>query len=166
MALTAPTYRAGTATECITPSDPLWLAGYLVRKAPSRGTVSDLYASALALEDADGGRMVIASIDLIAITRTIADPVYDAVFKATGLPRERILLAATHTHYGPEFRPDKVPLFLIPPQYGAKVPQTAQRIAGALVRVIVAALNDLEPVHLFTSRTTAGFAHNRRRLGV
>src|SRR5438045_4360842 len=58
--------------------------------------------SALALEDAQGGRLVIASIDLIAVTKAIADPVYEAVQRTTGLSPERLILAATHTHYGPE----------------------------------------------------------------
>jgi neutral ceramidase len=160
------TWRAGTASEKITPDEPLWLAGYLVRKEPAKGTISDLYASALSLEDESGGRLVIVSVDLIAITRTIAEPVYDAVLRQLGLPRERLVLAATHTHYGPEFRPDKVPLFLIPQEYAAKVAETGRRITDAIVRVIVAAVNDLEPVRLFATRTLASFAHNRRRLGV
>src|SRR6478735_3126300 len=131
------TWRAGTASEKITPDEPLWLAGYLVRKEPAKGTISDLYASALSLEDESGGRLVIVSVDLIAITRTIAEPVYDAVLRQLGLPRERLVLAATHTHYGPEFRPDKVPLFLIPQEYAAKVAETGRRITDAIVRVIV-----------------------------
>src|SRR5437868_4871341 len=147
------TWRAGTAVERITPHEPLWLAGYLVRKEPAKGEISDLYAGALALEDETRGRLVIASVDLIAVTRAIADPVYDAIERQLGLPRDRVILAATHTHYGPEFRLDKVPLFLIPPEYAAKVTETARRIADAIVRVIVAAVNDLEPVRLFASRT-------------
>jgi neutral ceramidase len=160
------TWRVGTAAELITPDEPLWLAGYLVRKEPARGTISDLFASALAIEDERGGRLVIMSVDLIAITKTIAEPVYAAVQRQLGLPRERLVLAATHTHYGPEFRPDKVPLFLIPPEHAAKVPETGRWIVDAIVGVIVTAVNDLEPVRLFAGRTTASFAHNRRRLGV
>lgn len=160
------TYRAGTATERVTPNEPLWLAGYAVRTSPARGTLSDLYASALSLDDGDGGRLVIASIDLIAITRTIADPVYEAVFKATGLPRERLILAATYTHYGPEFRPDKELFFNIPSEYASKILPTARRLSDALVRVILAALDEVEPVRLLARKTVAGFAHNRRRAGV
>src|SRR3954467_733435 len=96
-------FRAGNAVEKITPDEPLWLAGYLVRKEPAKGMISDLYASALAIENESGGRLVIVSVDLIAITKTIAEPVYDAVRRQLGLPRERLVLAATHTHYGPEF---------------------------------------------------------------
>ena len=39
-------YQAGTASVCITPDEPLWLAGYAARTAPARGRNSDLYADA------------------------------------------------------------------------------------------------------------------------
>ncbi len=159
-------YRAGTASECITPDEPLWLAGYAARTAPATGKVSDLYASALALDDGAGGRLVIASIDLIAVTKIIAERVYEAVEKQIALPRERLILAASHTHYGPEFRPDKAAFFKIPPKYAAKIDSTAQRMADALIRVIVAAAAEMTPVRLFARRTRASFAHNRRREGV
>ena len=159
-------YRAGTASEIVTPAEPLWLAGYAARTQPAKGKVSDLVSSALALEDEGGNRLVIASIDLIAITRTIADPVYAAVQQQIGLPRERLILAATHTHYGPEFRPDKTVFFKIPPEYAAKIESTAKNLADALVRVIVAATKETVPVRLFARSAIATFAHNRRREGV
>jgi hypothetical protein len=159
-------WKAGTASEIVTPDEPLWLAGYAVRTEPAKGKISDLVASALALEDDTGGRLVIASIDLIAITKIIADRVYAEVERQIGLPRERLVLAATHTHYAPEFRPDKALFFKIPPPYAAKIEPTAKRMAEALVRVIVAAAKNLVPVRLFGSRATATFAHNRRREGV
>jgi len=159
-------YKAGAATVCITPDEPLWLAGYAARTAPSRGTISELYAGALALEDQSGKRFVIASMDLIAITPTIADSVFDAVRARHGISRRQLLLAATHTHYGPEFRPDKQVFFNIPPEYGAKLPAVAKKLAAALTQVIDQALERLEPVRLFARKATAGFAHNRRRHGI
>lgn len=159
------TYRAGTASLCITPDEPLWLAGYAVRTAPAQGKVSDLYASALALEDGTGQQFVIASMDIIAITPTIAEPVAEALRARHGLTRRQLLLAPTHTHYGPEFRPDKQAFFNIPAEYGAKLLPTANKLARALTHVIDQALARLEPVRLFARRTTAGFAHNRRRVG-
>jgi hypothetical protein len=159
-------YRVGAACECITPSEPLWLAGYAARTRPARGKISDLNASAVALEDDTGQRFVIASIDLIAMTPTISKPVYDVAFARHGLRREQVLLTATHTHYGPEFRPDKAFFFNIPPYYDAKLPAEAERLASALSRAIEAALVRLSPAQLFFRSTTASFAHNRRRHGV
>ena len=160
------TYKAGTARVCITPDEPLWLAGYAARTAPARGKVSDLYAAALALGDTSGQRLVIASVDVIAITRAITDRVTDAVRERHGLCRDQLLLAATHTHYGPEFRPDKQVFFNIPADYAAKIPAVADQLVAALLEVIGQALERLEPVRLFARKATASFAHNRRRHGV
>jgi hypothetical protein len=159
-------WRAGTASGIVTPDEPLWLAGYAARTEPAKGRISDLRASALALEDETGSRLVLASIDLIAITKLIAEPVYAAVAREIGLPRERLILAATHTHYGPEFRPDKALFFKIPPDYTARIEPTAARMAEALARVIVAATKRMVPVRLVAREATATFAHNRRRAGV
>jgi len=159
-------WRAGTASMVTTPDEPLWLAGFAARTKPSQGTISDLRVSALALEDEAGERLVIASMDIIAITRIVADPVLERVRAATGLRRERLVLAATHTHFGPEFRPDKVLFFKIPPEYAEKVAATAAKLADAFVWVITEALGRLEPARLFVRETSAGFAHNRRRDGV
>jgi neutral ceramidase len=158
-------YKAGAAIECVTPDEPLWMAGFAARTEPAKGKLSDLYAAAFALEDESGGRLVIASLDIIAITKDVAGPVAQRVFEQTGLPPNRVILAATHSHYAPEPSPDNAPFFKIPPQYAAKIPQTAAKIIDALVRVIVAALHQMQPAKLFCGKTTVAFAHNRRRDG-
>jgi hypothetical protein len=129
-------FRAGAAKVCITPNEPLWLAGYASRTAPAHGKLSDLYASALALEDARGVRFVIVSIDLIAVTPTITRPVIEAARQMFGLEREQLLLTATHTHYAPEFRPDKAVFFKIPQEYATNLPYVADGIAAAIIQAI------------------------------
>jgi neutral ceramidase len=160
------TYKAGTASVCFTPDEPFWLAGYAVRTAPARGQISDLFVSALALEDEAGQRLVIASAEIIAINAEIADRVADAMRARHGLSRHQLLLVATHTHYAPEFRPDKQLFFHIPDEYGAKIPAVAEKLVAAFTSAIDRALARLEPVRLFARKTTASFAHNRRRRGV
>jgi hypothetical protein len=159
-------WNAGTASVVITPTEPYWLAGFAARTEPSKGKISDLKVAALALDDDAGGRLVIASADIIAITREIAEPVLERVRAATGLGRERIILAASHTHFGPEPRPDKALFFKIPPDYAKKIPAVSLRLIDALAQTITAALHALEPACLFARITTATFAHNRRRDGV
>src|SRR5947199_8688034 len=127
-----PTWKAAAASTVITPTEPLWLAGFAARTEPAKGKTSALRASALALEDDSGGRLVIASMDIIAITRIVADPVIERVRAATGLTSDRLILAATHTHYGPEFRPDKELFFKIPPQYRPKITPAAHKLAHPL----------------------------------
>jgi neutral ceramidase len=159
-------YKAGAASVCFTPDEPFWLAGYAVRTAPSRGKISDLHVSALALEDKTGQRFVIASAEIIAINAEIAERVSDIIRERHGLLRRQLLLAATHTHYAPEFRLDKQLFFHIPDEYGAKIPAVAEKLVAAITQAIDQALARLEPVRLFARKTTVGFAHNRRRRGV
>src|SRR6476620_210601 len=104
-------YKAGSASVCFTPDEPYWLAGYAVRTEPARGKISDLYASALALEDETGQRFVIASADIIAVNPELRDRVADQIQKGHGIPSRQLLLTATHSHYAPEFRPDKALFF-------------------------------------------------------
>jgi hypothetical protein len=165
-ASSSPTFKAGAATHCITPDKPLWLAGYASRTSPARGKLSDLFASAVVIEDQTGQRLAIVSIDLIAITPIIGDSVLSALAAKHGLSRREVLLFPTHTHYAPEFRPDKAPFFHIPGEFAKKLPVEADRLAALIIDVVDRAFLCVEPVRLFVKRTAADFAHNRRRLGV
>src|SRR4051812_13708678 len=159
-------FKAGAGSVCFTPEEPLWLAGYAARTAPARGKISDLYASAIVLEDSRGERLVIASADVIAITHPIADAIAERAREQYGLARHQLILAATHTHYAPEFRPDKEVFFKIPTEYAAKLPQVGERLIGALSQAVDDAFAKLDPVRLFAYRCSATFGHNRRRHGV
>jgi hypothetical protein len=159
-------YKAGAAKVCITPEEPLWLAGYASRTTPASGKLSELYASAVALDDEHGARFVIVSVDLIAVTPAITLPIAAAARQRFGLEREQLLLTATHTHYGPEFRSDKALFFKIPEDYATKLPGVAERIVASIVQAIELALQRLEPARIFVRETTVDFAHNRRRHGV
>src|SRR5438067_2405584 len=71
----AETWRAGAATVRITPDRPMWLSGYAGRTKPAEGTLSDLNAKALILEDPSGRRAVIVTMDLVGISREFASAV-------------------------------------------------------------------------------------------
>jgi hypothetical protein len=159
------TWRAGAASVTFTPDEPMWLAGYAVRVEPSRGTLSELQASALALEDAGGRVLVCVSADIIAIPRVLADAAVERVLASTDMriPREHFLFAATHTHYAPEIRPDIAPFYKIPPQYAAKIPQAGGLLVEAMASAAVKALKNRMPVRVFAGRTSATFARNRRK---
>lgn len=155
-------WKAGAAAIVITPEEPLWLAGWAVRTAPARGTVSDLYARALALEDPEGSRFVLLTVDLIGVSRAITDALARQVHERFALERERLLVCASHTHCGPEVRPDKVPFFGIPPEFAARIPAYVDELTNRLVRVVAAAIDDLQPGQLRVGWALAEFARNRR----
>src|SRR5262245_26222487 len=68
-----PTWKAGAAKAIITPTEPVWMAGYAGRKGPSEGVLLDLHAKALAITDAEHHRLVIVTLDLISIPQALRD---------------------------------------------------------------------------------------------
>src|SRR5262249_37432841 len=66
-------WKAGVAVRVITPSEPMWMAGYGARNKPSEGKVHDLHVKALALEDAAGKRLVLLTSDLVGIPRDLSE---------------------------------------------------------------------------------------------
>src|SRR4051794_16730312 len=79
--LQAAGYKAGVASQIITPAVPIYLTGYANRTHPSDGVVHDIKAKALAIEDNSKGRLVIVTTDLIGLPRSISDLVAARVSK-------------------------------------------------------------------------------------
>lgn len=157
-----PSWKAGVASVVITPAEPMWLAGWAARRHPAAGTSMELFAKALAVEDPKGERVVIVTADLIAISRDIATTVAAEVQRRCGLPRERLLFNASHTHTGPEVRPDKVPFFEIPAEFAARIAPYVARLDENLATAIATALERLESVTLHAHQARCTFAANRR----
>ncbi len=155
-------WRAGVATVKITPAEPMWLAGWALRKEPARGVLSDLFATALVLEDGRGKKVIVVSVDLIAMPRGLCDAIVRRVQEKASVRRDRFMFAASHTHCGPEIRADKVLFFNIPDEYAKKIEPLVRRLVERIAAVILAAIENLEPVTLFVRQTSATFAHNRR----
>jgi hypothetical protein len=160
-------WQVGSASVVITPDEPMWMAGYAARAEPSRGTISDLRARAVAIQDSarKDPPLVIVSVDLIAVQDWLIDAVAPDITRRFGVPRERMLFAATHTHFGPEIRADKEYFFKIPPEWGAKIPAYLEILQRKLIDVISRALQAMAPATLHLARAQAGFAHNRRPHG-
>lgn len=156
-------YRAGVARMKITPERPLYLTGYAARTHASEGVLVDLWAKALAVEDAKGGRVVIVTTDLIGLPRGISDLVSARIEKEYGLERSRLLLNSSHTHTGPALRGNLVPMLDLTPQESAAIDEYSAGLADKLVSVAGAALGKLKPARLAYGEGSAGFAANRRQ---
>jgi hypothetical protein len=152
-------WKAGTATVAITPEEPMWMAGYASRDKPSEGKIHDLFAKALALEDARGARLVIVTLDLVSVPRPLRDALEAAAGQAYRLPPEALLINASHTHCGPEVRPDKV---YLPKNQAERCRKYVEGLRDKLLELVGRALDDLAPVSLSYTHARAGFAMNRR----
>ena len=160
-------WKAGVASIVITPDQPMWMAGYASRTNVSQGKAHDLYAKALALEDAQGHRLVIVTLDLIGVPRSLRDGVEAAVKKEHGLAREGLLMNCSHTHSGPEFRLNKGPqdwaMFGKDGIPGAKSGEEyGHELQAKLIDAVRRALANRAPVKLSYQHARCGFAMNRR----
>jgi hypothetical protein len=156
-------FKAGVATTVITPAEPMWMAGYSARNKPAEGKVHNLYVKALALQDAAGRRLVLLTSDLIGLPRELTDAVAAEVRRRTGLPREGLLLTASHTHCGPVFRDALFDMYPMPPDLAKRAEAYTGRLRGWMTKTILAALHDLRPARLAVGKGSAGFAVNRRQ---
>ena len=161
------TWKVGVASVVITPDQPMWLAGYVSRTNVSQGKAQDLYAKALALDDASGRRLVIVTLDLIGIPRPLRNGVESALRKEDGLPPEGLLMNCSHTHSGPEFRVGKSPqdwvMFGKEGIPGAKsAEEYGRELQEKIIGVVRHALASRAPAKLSYQHARCGFAMNRR----
>ena len=165
---TALPWRVGAASRKITPTGPIWLAGYASRSAPSDGVDSDLFAKALAIDDTRGGRAVLVTLDLIRIPKALRDHVEAEAAQRFGLKPAELLLNASHTHSGPELEPDRMVLETVfsrmaKPADTAALHAYQDFLRRSILEVIGASLQAQAPAKLEYSHARAGFAMNRRR---
>ena len=155
-------WRAGAASVIVTPDEPMWMAGYAARDRPSEGTEQDLFVKALAIEDADGGRIVIVTCDLIGIPRQLRESLESRVRDQFGLPPEALLLNASHTHCGPELRASKASIYGLGSDRVAQAREYLRELEEKIVGVIGQALERREPAQIDYCHARCGFAMNRR----
>ena len=91
-------FQVGYTQVNINPPLGIGVSGYYIPRF-AKGFLDDLEASALALSCA-GKQLVIISVDCCIIQTDLATEYLVAIEKGTGISRENIFLAATHTHTG------------------------------------------------------------------
>ncbi|MBM3876415.1 MAG: hypothetical protein FJ386_06815 [Verrucomicrobia bacterium] len=155
-------WKAGVATVVITPGTNMWMAGYASRTNTSSGSFNELRAKALAIEDAGGARIVFVTLDLIGVPRSLRLGLEKRLKDTFNLPPEGLLLNASHTHSGPEFRVGRAPA-----DDGEFKPSTLGERYGVeletkLFKLIGDALAAGAPARVGFTRARCGFAMNRR----
>jgi hypothetical protein len=155
-------WKAGVATVNITPAELMWMSGYAGRTKPASGKIHDLWAKALALEDPDGRRAVLVTMDLVGIERALSAEVCRAITQKHKLPREAILLSVSHTHSGPVVRSNLNVMYDLDKTHQRYVAEYAKALHENLLKVVGEALADLRPAKLAWGTGQATFAVNRR----
>ena len=156
-------WKAGVASVCITPEGPIWMAGYASRDKPSEGKVHDIHAKALAVEDGEGNKAVILTLDLISMPDDLHPVLAKRLQEKYGIPRDALVINASHTHSGPEIRIDKAKHY----EVGKEQVETCRRYYEKLrdewlPKVLDEAVANMKPAKLSYSHARCGFAMNRR----
>ncbi len=160
--LASESWKAGLARVPITPRRGLWMAGYAARRGPSQGVAQEIYAKALALEDATGQRSVLVTTDLLGFTAALAKQVAERAKARFGLPRDRLLFNSSHTHSGPVVGGMLRIAYSMTDEQAKDVETYTNELADKIVQVIGDALAALAPARLSFGQTEALFAVNRR----
>ncbi len=155
-------WKAGVARVQITPAKLMWMSGYGDRTKPAQGKLTDLYAKALVLEDADGKRVALVTMDLVGIPRDLSQAVCADLQKKYKLPRDAVVLSVSHTHTGPVVGSNLRAMYFLDETQQKLVDDYAAELHKNLVLVVGKALDDLAPAWIAWGNGHVTFAVNRR----
>ena len=97
----APYLQVGYGKASITPDFSVGLSGHSTESTrKSQGVESDVYATCIAALEG-GERALLYTIDMCGLYEEDWGVLRWEIYKATGIPEHRILIAATHTHSAP-----------------------------------------------------------------
>ena len=151
--------RAGVARTTITPPLGSPLVGFADRD-DSTGCHDELTATALVLESGQL-RLAIVACDLLYIRG--AAEMKHAISVATGIPAERVLLTASHTHYGPALDGEQESAAaLVPAGKRPLVTAYRQNLIFSLAGVVAAACQRLTDASIGWAEGSAVIGINRR----
>ena len=158
--------KIGLGRVAITPSKPVWMAGYASRTEPGSGKLHDLWTKAMAIEDGSGNKVVIVTADIIGFSLDMTDAVSKRIEDAYGIPRSNLLFNSSHTHCGPVVKNDGLHI-----TYGLeganeeRAVEYTRELAEMVYQAIDASIKDLAPGTLSWGIGEAMFAKNRRAYG-
>lgn len=155
-------WKAGVARMNITPRGALWMGGYASRTRASEGKLTDLWAKALVLEDANGQKAVLVTMDLIGIPKDISDHIRDRLLKAHNLSRGQVILNASHTHSGPALKGNLTDIYPMDSLQWDNIDQYCGNLENMVVKVVGKAMNSMVPVKLSAGNGVTRFQVNRR----
>lgn len=157
-----PGWKAGVARVVITPEKPMWLAGYGGRDRPSEGTLHDLWAKALAVEDANGKQAVLVTTDLLGFPKNLSDRIRDRLHKQFNVSKTQVILNSSHTHTGPALQSSLPDVYPLTPGQQKDVVSYTNWLEDKIVALVGEALASMEPVQLFAENGVTRFQVNRR----
>ena len=160
-------WKVGVAAVSITPAEPIHLFGYSSRGTPFESVARDIYAKALAIEDAEGNRGVIVTTDLVGLQDAFSGAIAQRIEERTGLERGQLMLNASHNHTGPVVSLDPITHGNLghgdmSDDEAARTVAYSRRLQDQIVELAAAAIADLQPAELAWGVSRVDFVMNRR----
>ncbi len=97
------TIKVGFGAADLTPPPGLQMSGFSARTKTATGTHDPLFARMLYIEEPTGpeGSLLLITFDLIGMAQKLVREIKQGVREKFGIPAERVILACSHTHGGP-----------------------------------------------------------------
>jgi neutral ceramidase len=154
--------KAGVARVTVTPPIGIPMFGFAGR-GPAAGIHDDLTATALVLEgpraepsgDGQGtgvNRMAIIACDLLFLRAEEVRLVREAIARLTDVPPDQVVIACSHSHYGPLTEPDR-------DEQGSQVESYLANLVHVLAGAVSMARANVAPCRL-------GFGQGEVRIGI
>lgn len=155
-------WKAGVARVSITPKESVWLAGYAFRDHSSEGTLVDLWAKALALEDAGGKKVILITADLLTFPKSISDTIRNQIGAKYGLERDQIILNSSHTHTGPVLTDALSDIYSYDEIQAETIRRFSDHVKERIVNLAGEALQSMVQANLYSGNGITRFQVNRR----
>lgn len=152
----------GLAKVDVTPQGPIHLIN--VKEPLESTTVAHkLHARAMAIGE-DSEIVVLLNFDGIGVPQTLADKVAARLREGREIPRERIAICATHTHWAPHLTDLLSNIYggPLPPAHQKRIDEYTATLADKLVLIAEQAIDERRPSHVTWATGRASFAANRR----
>lgn len=95
-------YLAGFDRQVITPDEPIPLGGFSNEVARyMKAITEDICVTCLAITDAEDTTVMLVDMDLMRVNDHIGEPGRRLISRVTGIPEDKIIMCATHTHSAP-----------------------------------------------------------------
>lgn len=92
--------KVGAASKVLDATDAMVIGGG-IGPGHLEGQEGELRASAIVIEGPDGNKACLVACDVLMIERDVLDDAARKIEEKTGIPFDRILINATHTHHAP-----------------------------------------------------------------
>jgi neutral ceramidase len=157
-------FAVGVGKSNITPTEPMWMAGYASRTSPWQEVLQDIWAKAMVVKDQQGNQLLLISLDLVGIDKELSDQICQRIQEKHSLQRSQIAIATSHTHSGPVvgMNLQAMHFYQLPEDERKKIVAYSAALVGQIQAAVDTAFASLQPVELRWGIGSATFATNRR----